>query len=136
MKTRLIRYNHNYKQQRIDKSYVNRVDYVFGGGPTDSPGMTLRNKKKVLYIPQNKSKNKRSAPKKKQQVNAAVVPQAKQVPGGPPFHFDGPPIAVHFPPPPPPPAPQVKQAPGAPVAHFPPPPPAPKDPAIPPTKDS
>ena len=23
-------YNHNYKQQRIDKSYVNRGDYIFG----------------------------------------------------------------------------------------------------------
>ena len=44
-------YNHNYKQQRIDKSYVNRGDYIFGGSPT---GMTLRNKKKVPYIQQNK----------------------------------------------------------------------------------
>ena len=59
MKTRRIRDNHNIKQQRIDKSYVNRGDDIFGGNPT---GMTLRNKKKVPYIPQKK--RRRSAKKK------------------------------------------------------------------------
>ena len=59
-KTRLANYNH--KQQRIDKSYVNRGDYIFGGGPT---GMTLRNKKRVPYIQQNK----RSAGKKKKKAS-------------------------------------------------------------------
>ena len=55
-------YNHNYKQQRIDKSYVNRGDYIFGGGPT---GMTLRNKKRAPYIQQKK----RSAGKKKKKAS-------------------------------------------------------------------